>query len=326
MSELYSTGIDFLDDMLGGGLQPGTLTVVRGATGVGKTQLGLSFLNQGVKQEGERGIVMDMASRGDSQQHAEYAKRLYDWELRGGSIDVDSVFNGRFGRVDYYANFDYSGERVVRDTMTEEEWRAWKRVLNDKLSAVIAYYYCHFVHGVRRAVVDGVEPFDKAGDSIQIELFEYILHKILRKRHDLVARDLFRGQWVQVKDAVEAHPYDHEAVAAMFLQTTREVNLVDLISAETQEDDLTTNATTVILLGRVLDGAKVRRAALGAGRRRVISPYFFVVLEGVLKRNRNSCCQNSMSVVQKHRTTDIKSVSARCPAAESRGGTHVETW
>ena len=33
--------------MLGGGLLPGTLTVVYGATGIGKTHLGLAFASHG---------------------------------------------------------------------------------------------------------------------------------------------------------------------------------------------------------------------------------------------------------------------------------------
>jgi KaiC/GvpD/RAD55 family RecA-like ATPase len=261
LSELYSTGVDFIDEMLGGGLQPGSLTVVRGATGVGKTQLGLAFLNAGLALEGQRGIVMDLASRGDSQQHLEYARRLFDWELHGGEVPLDHCFGNGFERVDYYTSFQYSGQRVVRDNMTEEEWRAWKRILNERLQSVVGHLYYHFVHGVRRLVVDGIEPFDVAGDSIQIELFEYILHRILRKRHDLVARDLFRGHWLQVKDEVALHPYDQHALAGMFLQTTREVDIEELIRAQTQEDDLTTNATTIILLGRQLDGSRVRRAA-----------------------------------------------------------------
>lgn len=261
MSELYSTGVDFIDEMLGGGLQPGSLTVVRGATGVGKTQLGLAFLNAGLAQEGQRGIVMDLASRGDSQQHLQYARRLFDWELREGQVPLERCFGNGFERVDYYTSFQYCGQRVVRDNMTEEEWRAWKRLLNERLRDVVGHLYYHFVHGVRRLVVDGIEPFDVAGDSIQIELFEYILHRILRKRYDLVARDLFRGQWLEVKDGVAAHPYDHHALASMFLQTTREVDIEELIRAQTQEDDLTTNATTIILLGRQLDGRRVRRAA-----------------------------------------------------------------
>lgn len=262
MTQMMSTGVDFIDDMLGGGLQPGTLTVIRGATGVGKTQLGLSFLNQGQLQEGQRGILMDLASRGDSQQHAQYAKRHFDWDMLAGEVDAAQVFTDVFQRVDYYSSFQYSGQRVVRDNLTEEEWRAWKRLLNERLHGVIAHLYAHFVHGVQRVVVDGIEPFDKAGDSIQLELFEYILHKILRKRHDLVARDLFRGNWLEIRDAVAAHPYDVHQLTSVFLQTTREVNIEDLISAETQEDDLTTNATTILLLGRLMDGRKLRRAAM----------------------------------------------------------------
>ena len=261
MSQLYSTGVDFLDDMLGGGLQPGSLTVVRGATGVGKTQLGLAFLNAGLAQEGQRGIVIDLASRGDSQQHHQYARRLFDWELQEKEVPLERCFGDGFARVDYYSSFQYSGQRVVRDNMTEEQWRAWKRILNERLHSVVGHLYYHFVHGVRRLVVDGIEPFDVAGDSIQIELFEYILHRVLRKRHDLVAKDLFRGHWLEVKDQVAAHPYDHSALASMFLQTTREVDIEELIRAQTQEDDLTTNATTIILLGRRLEGSRVRRAA-----------------------------------------------------------------
>lgn len=261
MTELYSTGVDFLDDMLGGGIQPGTLTVVRGATGVGKTQVGLCFLNAGAHQEGQRGIVMDLASRGDTQQHAQYASRLFGWEMTTGEANLHSLWDGQFRRVDYHCSFGYTGQRVVRESMSEEQWRGWKRVLNEKLHGVTGHLYAHFVHGVRRLLVDGVEPFDRAADSIQIELFEYLLHKILRKRHDLVARDLFRGQWLQMRDQVAAHPYPHEALSALFLQTTREVDIEQLIASETQEDDLTANATTVLLLGRVLDGPRVRRAA-----------------------------------------------------------------
>ena len=77
----HSTGIPALDELLGGGLIPGTLTVVVGATGIGKTQLGLQFANAGQTQEGQRGILFDCASRGDSQSHAEYARRMFDWRL-----------------------------------------------------------------------------------------------------------------------------------------------------------------------------------------------------------------------------------------------------
>jgi hypothetical protein len=97
---------------------------------------------------------------------------------------------------------------------------------------------------------------------------------------------VFRGTWLEVKDAVAAHPYDREKLAAVFLQTTREVGLLDLISAETQEDDLTTNATTVVLLGRVVEGARVRRAAFvlkNRGRQCLDEMTFFDITDSGLR-------------------------------------------
>ena len=82
MTARTSTGIGKLDEMLGGGLWPGTLCVVYGATGIGKTHLGLHFAHAGVGAEGTPGIFFDMNSRGDSQQHSEYAERLYEWKLK----------------------------------------------------------------------------------------------------------------------------------------------------------------------------------------------------------------------------------------------------
>ena len=63
-------GIEELDRELGGGLLPGTLTVVAGATGIGKTQLGLRWADAGNQGEGARGVICDLTSRGDSQNHS----------------------------------------------------------------------------------------------------------------------------------------------------------------------------------------------------------------------------------------------------------------
>src|SRR5207248_5274451 len=103
-----------LDALLGGGLLPGTLTVVVGATGIGKTQLGLQFADAGGNQEGQRGVVFDCSSRGDSQSHAEYARRMFDWRLAAmdaeRQVDLEHVFADDPG--DYLHVFDYHGRRV----------------------------------------------------------------------------------------------------------------------------------------------------------------------------------------------------------------------
>ena len=86
-------GIEELDRNLGGGLLPGTLTVVAGATGVGKTQLGLQWANAGIDAEGSRGVVCDLTSRGDSQNHAAYASNLFQWELSEYPLTITPDFD-----------------------------------------------------------------------------------------------------------------------------------------------------------------------------------------------------------------------------------------
>src|SRR5205809_5704947 len=80
-STRQSTGVPALDELLGGGLLPGTLTVVVGATGIGKTQLGLQFAHAGGQQEGANGVLFDLSARGDPQSHADYARRMFGWNL-----------------------------------------------------------------------------------------------------------------------------------------------------------------------------------------------------------------------------------------------------
>src|SRR6185369_4949086 len=162
------TGIPALDELLGGGLLPGTLTVVAGATGIGKTQLGLHFAHQGKRQEGETGILFDMTSRGDSQNHTDYARRLFGWELTaqetGDNVEAPSVWRRGLARRDFLHIFQRSGRRVTRNDLEFDDWKAWKIELAKKLQLAIWFFYGNFVHGVRRCVIDGVEPTDKPSE------------------------------------------------------------------------------------------------------------------------------------------------------------------
>src|SRR6185437_16627518 len=117
----HSTGIPRLDELLGGGLLPGTLTVAVGATGIGKTQLGLQFAYAGVRQEGRRGILFDMSCRGDAQNHSAYAERMFDWKLHSADAsrhpDLARVFEPDSAAADYLHVFDYHGRRVTRNDL-----------------------------------------------------------------------------------------------------------------------------------------------------------------------------------------------------------------
>jgi KaiC/GvpD/RAD55 family RecA-like ATPase len=259
-----STGISDLDDLLGGGLLPGTLTVVAGATGVGKTQLGLHFANQGIEQERERGIIFDMTSRGDSQNQDEYARRLFDWNLtqQAGTDSVDpvQVWQRDVARRDCLHIFERSGRRVTRNDLEYDDWKAWKLELVKKLQLAIWFFYGNFVHGVRRCVIDGVEPTDKPSESFQFDLFEYIYHQILHKDFDWVARDLFRERFRAQAEQVLSHPYDHHQIGCLLLYTTREIMLDDLVGRPLDSGDVLSNANTIILMGKTREGSKMGRA------------------------------------------------------------------
>ena len=55
--ELLSSGIRELDELLGGGLESGTTTIISGPSGVGKTTLGVAFLISAIARGQARGLV-----------------------------------------------------------------------------------------------------------------------------------------------------------------------------------------------------------------------------------------------------------------------------
>lgn len=264
MSVRMQTGIEGLDEMLGGGLIPGTLTVVCGATGIGKTQLGLLWNYHGRKQEGESGIVFDLTSRGDSQNHRDYAQRLFDWTPTimpvDAAIEPLNVWSRDRGRFDYLHLFEQSGRRVTRQDLDVDGWREWKIELARKLDTAIYFFYGNFIHGSRRVVIDGVEPTERESESFQFHLFEYVYHQILHKDHDWVARDLLRVNYRANEETVMQHAYRHQDVACLLLYTTHEVMLDDMLERPIESGDVLANANTIILMGKTREGTKMGRA------------------------------------------------------------------
>ena len=270
-AQRQSTGVAGLDELLGGGLIPGTLTVVVGTTGIGKTQLGIQFADAGRKQEGRRGILFDMAARGDSQSHADYARRLCDWQLNTMDsqrpVELADFFSPSRTFEDYLHVFDYRGQRVTRRDLEWEQWQAWQGQLNAKLRSAIAFMYGNFVHGTRRVVIDGIEPTDRPGESIQFNLFEYVYHQILRKDPEWVARDLFRETYLRNADGAARHVYDPGQIGCLLLCTSHETMLDDLISRPLGEGDVIANANTLILMGKVRNGDQITRGLYVAKHR-----------------------------------------------------------
>jgi KaiC/GvpD/RAD55 family RecA-like ATPase len=257
-----STGVEGLDERLGGGLLPGTLTVVVGASGIGKTQLGLQFAQAGLGQEGRRGLIFDCSARIDPQSHAPYAQRMFRWTLSEhppARFDPPGYFAPERPVGDYLHVFDHQGRRVTQSELGFDAWHDWQAELAAKLERTIDFFYGNFVRGTRRVVIDGVEPARRPSESIQFELIEYIYHQVLRKESDWVARDLFRQSFREHQAAIERHAYDHNQVGAVLLITAHETLLDDLIARPLAGGDPLAVANTLIYMGKIRQGDTLAR-------------------------------------------------------------------
>jgi hypothetical protein len=261
-------GIGKLDAMLGGGLLPGTLTVVYGATGVGKTHLGLSFAFGGEQYEGARGVILDLTARGDSQQHREYAGRLFDWELQAWNHSVrhDQAIAippaGVLDRMRYCHEFDYGGrleEYQVTRPDGREFRRSWLAAYAQRWKTVLAFFYFHFAAGTKRVVVDGVDPTQAPHESVQLHIFEEFYRKIIHQDGEILGMEILIPVW-RHRDFLEQHRYDHAQVATLLLVTTPETLLDDLIARRVEEGDIGASANTILLMGRQVRQGEVGRA------------------------------------------------------------------
>ena len=272
----HSTGISGLDEKLGGGLLPGTMTVLVGSTGIGKTQFGIQYAHAGLKQEGQRGILFDMAARVDSQGHKEYAQRLFNWTLQEEEperrFDHTNFWNKSYTIGDYFRALTYKGRRVTKRDLDFDQWNDWQAELSKHLDATIAYFFGHFVRGCKRCVMDGIEPVQHQGESIQFELLEYIYHQIIRKDADWVARDLFRQHYREHAERIQQHLYRREEISCLVSYTSGEPSLDAMIEKPLDEGDLLAAANTIIYLGKIREGNKFHRAMYVAKHRGSVCP------------------------------------------------------
>ena len=80
-------GVAGLDEMLQGGLVPGSMALLQGAPGTGKTTLGMQFLVEGVVRHNEAGLLITF----EQFPHTLYRDALsHGWDLR--SLEQEGAF------------------------------------------------------------------------------------------------------------------------------------------------------------------------------------------------------------------------------------------
>jgi RecA/RadA recombinase len=268
-----STGVPRLDAMLGGGLLPGTLTVVYGATGIGKTHLGLTFADHGrradgsgVTGDGARGLVLDMTGRGDSQQHEEYAARLFGWPLQRWTHTVLPMADPYPppGQMEaHYSNaLHWVGRRrdfqvPTPDGGWEFDWN-WKASYNHALYTVRPFMYFHFAAGSRRVVVDGVEPMDAPADSIQCYMFDEVYRTVIHRDAETLGMEICLPVW-RHRAFIDAHRYDPSRITTLLLVTTEETRLEDLLARKVATGDTGATANTILVMGSERVGQRLAR-------------------------------------------------------------------
>ena len=259
-----SSGVPGLDEALSGGFLPGSLVVIAGATGIGKTQLGLQCLLAGTGNQNHRGAILDLSSRGDSQQHQPYAERLGGWrpKLVGAEavpMAPEQLFDPRSEWPDGLQLWEYDGRPLVAAWQNQDDRDALQRDWNRALERLTAFLYGHRIRGNDRLLIDGIEPVERYDQNAQWQMIEYAYQRVWRREPDWVARELFRQRFREHAPLVAEHAYDPHQGVAILLVTTTSALLNDLIARPLSDGDLSAGANTLIYLGRIQDGSRMRR-------------------------------------------------------------------
>ena len=148
-TQRVTTGVEGLDELIGGGLVPERAYLVSGEPGTGKTIMCMQYILEGIKK-GEKGVYVSIDEKPE---HLIYDAQSLGFDLKSKVdegllqiLDVSSYFSqARFGKE----------SKIEVERITEELTKHVKKM------------------GAKRLVVDPVAPLVSRADSIY-EVQEYI--------------------------------------------------------------------------------------------------------------------------------------------------------
>lgn len=254
-------GLPTLDQALGDGLLPGSMTLLIGASGSGKTQLSIHWGCRADPGNQPRVAIVDLASRGDSQNHANYARSIAQHDLTSvqSCLLNAELFDLQRSVPNHLSFLNYDGSRVLRSQLKPEAWDTWQSKHNRRLPELYRFIYSHLLRGTRRFVIDGIDPVADSAQSLQFDLAEKIYHQMLRVEHDWLAREVLRENFRANETLVLENAFDHRESSMLIVATSRESMLESLIETPWSDSDLAAGANTVILMGRVRQENRIGR-------------------------------------------------------------------
>ncbi len=143
VTDRVKTGIDGLDEMLGGGFLPQSANLVEGAPGTGKTTLGMQFIYNGIVQFGEPGLIITFE---------EFPQQYYH---DAASLGWD------FAKLE--------NEGMLKIIMTSPDI---SRQDLENVGGIIESYVAQM--GIRRILVDSITHFERLSqDPVELRSLQY---------------------------------------------------------------------------------------------------------------------------------------------------------
>jgi len=160
-------GVPGLDDMLEGGLLTGSVALIQGAPGTGKTTLGTQFLYQGASKADEAGLLVTF----EQFPHTLYRDALtHGWNLR--ELEQEGKLRVVFTSPQVFLSSLQSPISPISSAMRD---MAVKRVVIDSVSQfrVLSHnpvelrsYHNHLINGLRREGVTSLLVSEDSGRTL----------------------------------------------------------------------------------------------------------------------------------------------------------------
>jgi circadian clock protein KaiC len=164
------TGIVGLDEMLSGGLLEGSITLVRGAPGTGKTTLGMQFLYSGITAEDERGLLVSFEEFPFSLHRDALS---FGWDLR--KLEKEEKLRLIFTSPRIFLSSLQSPASPLNRTI--QEWDV-RRVVLDSISHFtrvtrdpieLREIYNNVINGLKREGITAILTSEDSGASLSTE-------------------------------------------------------------------------------------------------------------------------------------------------------------